>query len=153
MISMLLVTLLVVFACGEPLHGHSIAEIEAKHHIHHQLHKRDFVLTTEAEQTAESTQDQAEVSGSRKKRQAARLSRSRLWLEGLNYFFDESPTALRMRSEEGVELWESNTCIDFKENSSATDRVKVFMGSGCWSYVGKYGGQQPLSLGEGCGTT
>ncbi|KIH59739.1 astacin [Ancylostoma duodenale] len=32
----------------------------------------------------------------------------------------------------------------------AQDRIRVFVEDGCWSFVGRLGGQQDLSLGEGC---
>ncbi|KAK6035450.1 hypothetical protein COOONC_27044 [Cooperia oncophora] len=33
---------------------------------------------------------------------------------------------------------------------SAQDSIRVFMEDGCWSFVGRLGGIQNLSLGEGC---
>lgn len=33
---------------------------------------------------------------------------------------------------------------------AAEDRIKVFVENGCWSYIGRVGGEQELSLGRGC---
>ncbi|XP_037029201.1 zinc metalloproteinase nas-13-like [Bradysia coprophila] len=42
------------------------------------------------------------------------------------------------------------TCMRFKTRTTETDYVRVFQGSGCYSYVGRIGGRQDLSLGNGC---
>ncbi|VDP08339.1 unnamed protein product [Heligmosomoides polygyrus] len=77
--------------------------------------------------------------------------------------------------ERGAKLWEKDTCIDFRHNPydlealvilgatnfpitavmnfavfAAEDRIKVFVENGCWSYIGRVGGEQELSLGRGC---
>ncbi|ETN75979.1 astacin [Necator americanus] len=44
----------------------------------------------------------------------------------------------------------SRTCIKFVESQVAPNRIRVFNGAGCWSYVGMMGGVQDLSLGTGC---
>ncbi|XP_036449023.1 meprin A subunit beta-like [Colossoma macropomum] len=42
-------------------------------------------------------------------------------------------------------------CIDFKPRTTEQDYVSVESQSGCWSYIGKIGGRQQLSIGNGCG--
>ncbi|VDO05718.1 unnamed protein product [Haemonchus placei] len=46
----------------------------------------------------------------------------------------------------------ARTCLTFVENATATNRVRVFRGDGCYSYVGMIGGVQDLSLADGCNT-
>lgn len=52
---------------------------------------------------------------------------------------------------------EKRTCVRFIERNKFTDfffgrpdYINLFRGKGCYSVVGRYGGQQPLSLGPGC---
>ncbi|PIO54716.1 astacin, partial [Teladorsagia circumcincta] len=54
--------------------------------------------------------------------------------------------------EMGTKQWEEATCIDFKEDKEkkAENSIILIKEDGCWSYVGRVGGEQPLSLGEGC---
>ncbi|XGW10941.1 hypothetical protein V3C99_012441, partial [Haemonchus contortus] len=65
--------------------------------------------------------------GTRSKRQAYKDEHypSTLWSEGVNYYFDETATK---------------------------DTIKVFAGDGCFSWVGRLGGEQNVSLGKGCET-
>ncbi|ETN85077.1 astacin, partial [Necator americanus] len=54
--------------------------------------------------------------------------------------------------EKATKLWEKDTCIDFRWNSRAPNRIHLLRADGCWSYVGKLNIVQPLSLGYGCDT-
>ncbi|KAJ8303518.1 hypothetical protein KUTeg_019914 [Tegillarca granosa] len=61
--------------------------------------------------------------------------------------------------DEAIYTFENQTCVKFQPKSDTlaqelghNDYVFFYKGSGCWSYVGKIGGQQHLSLGPGCGS-
>ena len=38
----------------------------------------------------------------------------------------------------------------FKARASEADYISIIRGGGCWSYIGKTGNKQQLSLGHGC---
>ncbi|VDL78474.1 unnamed protein product [Nippostrongylus brasiliensis] len=61
-----------------------------------------------------------------------------------------SASTIRTIFTAAAKFWQENTCVKFVENSQALNRVRVFKGDGCYSYVGRVGGQQDLSLGKGC---
>jgi len=46
--------------------------------------------------------------------------------------------------------YSSNTCIDFVERSGESDYIEFVKRGGCWSYVGRIGGKQQVSLSDGC---
>ncbi|KAK6054131.1 astacin [Cooperia oncophora] len=45
---------------------------------------------------------------------------------------------------------QARTCIDFIEDATATNRIRVFNGGGCYSSLGMVGGEQDLSLAGYC---
>lgn len=59
------------------------------------------------------------------------------------------------RVTKAIEVWETNTKIRFIQLDSGNlneypDRVLFISGQGCYSYVGRQGGEQEISLGPGC---
>ncbi|XP_073460242.1 astacin-like metalloendopeptidase [Aquarana catesbeiana] len=52
---------------------------------------------------------------------------------------------------EALETFSTLTCVQLVERSTEQDYLNIFSGSGCWSYIGKMGGAQDVSLmKEGC---
>ncbi|XP_022798325.1 zinc metalloproteinase nas-13-like [Stylophora pistillata] len=52
---------------------------------------------------------------------------------------------------QGKKDWEDRTCIRLRRKGKKDkDYVNFIKGDGCWSYVGRRGGKQDLSLGQGC---
>jgi len=49
-----------------------------------------------------------------------------------------------------MEYISSKTCVRFKERTTEADYVDFIKDSGCYSYVGRVGGKQPISIGTGC---
>ncbi|KAK6017704.1 astacin, partial [Ostertagia ostertagi] len=136
--------------------GDSITEVNENSHVDKVLYQGDVVLTEEqAEEIVEDIED--EVAGAnRTKRQAFKDHRypKMLWSQGVNYHFSSmADEKMRRAFVKGAKLWEKDTCINFTKNPFAQDRILVFPEDGCWSYVGKLGGEQKLSLGRGCETT
>ncbi|KAK6029791.1 astacin [Ostertagia ostertagi] len=77
----------------------------------------------------------------------------RRWSTGVSYFFDQSVDAkIQSVFKKATQQWMSDTCINFMQSKSAEDSIRVFAEDGCWSFVGKRGGVQNLSLGQGCDT-
>uniref|UniRef100_A0A914C0N1 Zinc metalloproteinase n=1 Tax=Acrobeloides nanus TaxID=290746 RepID=A0A914C0N1_9BILA len=53
---------------------------------------------------------------------------------------------------EAVNYWQNNTCIRFEHviEEPAGDFIEFFKGQGCYSTIGRLGGRQGISIGEGC---
>ena len=52
---------------------------------------------------------------------------------------------------EAIADYAKYTCVRFRPKmSSDGDYLRIFKGEGCWSYVGRQGGMQELSIGSGC---
>uniref|UniRef100_A0A7I4Z5G6 Metalloendopeptidase n=1 Tax=Haemonchus contortus TaxID=6289 RepID=A0A7I4Z5G6_HAECO len=105
--------------------GNSIDEINKKSGIGRILFQGDVLLTkAQAERIADDIENDQ---GSRMKRQAFRDKHypQTIWSKGVYYYFD------------------------FNTNP---DRIRVHKGDGCWSQLGRVGGQQDLSLGNNCET-
>ncbi|MBB3192494.1 Dot/Icm T4SS effector Zinc-dependent metalloprotease LegP [Halomonas cerina] len=61
------------------------------------------------------------------------------------------------RVTDAIAHWQQRTNVRFVQRTSGNasqypDYVHFMAGSGCWSYVGKQGGKQDLSLANGCST-
>jgi hypothetical protein len=46
--------------------------------------------------------------------------------------------------------WQANTNVRFYVRTNQTNYINVIKGSGCYSYIGRIGGKQDLSLAAGC---
>ncbi|GIY78916.1 zinc metalloproteinase nas-13 [Caerostris extrusa] len=46
--------------------------------------------------------------------------------------------------------YHTKTCVQFVPRTFETNYIRIFPGQGCYSNVGMIGGQQPVSLGQGC---
>ncbi|EDO36339.1 predicted protein [Nematostella vectensis] len=78
---------------------------------------------------------------------------SMLWSRTIPYVTSNellaSPDAVEAIMQ-GIEEWEQRSCLKFVRRTSEKDYINIFQGSGCWSYVGRQGGAQNLSLASGC---
>ncbi|XP_063050993.1 hatching enzyme 1.2-like [Engraulis encrasicolus] len=52
--------------------------------------------------------------------------------------------------EAGLQSFTHSTCIRFKKRSWQRDYLNIKSSHGCWSYIGRRGGKQSISLGKGC---
>ncbi|VDO88375.1 unnamed protein product, partial [Heligmosomoides polygyrus] len=145
--------------------GDSITEINDKAGVAEELFQGDILLTecvTQAKEIIEDIEKEAREN-TRTKRQAYKDFRypNTIWSNGVNYYFHPYASYATQRAFiKGAELWEKDTCIDFIYDStaappcllSATDRIVVAPGNGigCWSSIGKVGGEQSILLGSGC---
>lgn len=68
-----------------------------------------------------------------------------------NYFaFDISAESERKVVLSAMAHWENHTCIRFVNRTNQRDYITVFPGSGCYSYVGRIGRNQGVSVGRRC---
>ncbi|KIH46631.1 astacin [Ancylostoma duodenale] len=134
--------------------GDSIEEINEKTHVAELLYQGDIVLTrTQAEEIVENIEDDS----GRIKRQMFRdyrYPKKAIWENNtIHYYFNWGTTnKVKRVFRKGAGLWQKDTCIDFIEDYDSHDRILVFIGNGCWSYIGRRSGEQGLSLGIGCDT-
>ncbi|XP_069124913.1 uncharacterized protein [Argopecten irradians] len=90
--------------------------------------------------------------GGRTKRATVR-NRDNLWKNGIVYYlFDRSINPLAKRAaKRAMKHISERTCIRFQKKTKETvDYVRIISEPGCWSSVGRIGGEQKLSLGRGC---
>ncbi|XP_078360453.1 astacin-like isoform X2 [Oculina patagonica] len=81
---------------------------------------------------------------------------TRLWPNGVFVYDIESSlsshsSAMRVINS-AMNAWtvKTNGCITFKKRTTETAYASFFRGSGCWSYVGRTGRKQQISLAVGC---
>uniref|UniRef100_A0AC34F9T3 Metalloendopeptidase n=1 Tax=Panagrolaimus sp. ES5 TaxID=591445 RepID=A0AC34F9T3_9BILA len=100
------------------------------------------------------TKDQSKALNNhqRQKRQAVSIP-AMLWpkSEPIPFYIDSSIDANTSKLiKSAIDFWQSNTCLNFIENSSAPTRIKFYKGTGCSSFVGRVAGEQSISLGSRC---
>ncbi|EPB80322.1 astacin [Ancylostoma ceylanicum] len=133
--------------------GDTIDEINENSKVGEYLFQSDIILTDQQFEEVEEDVEEETSGVNRTKRQAFRDRRypRTIWPSGVNYYFDYSASEkVRSVFRKGAKEWEKDTCINMKEDSTANDKIRVFAENGCWSYVGRIGGKQDLSLGRGC---
>jgi len=62
---------------------------------------------------------------------------------------EENPTAKSVILS-AMEEWEQSSCLKFVRRTTEKNYIEFFEGGGCWSYVGRQGGMQQISLASGC---
>ncbi|VDO85825.1 unnamed protein product [Haemonchus placei] len=129
--------------------GGSIVDKNRLAGINDYLYEGDINLTEEQLAALESELSNGTT---RQKRQASKTYA--IWTnKKVFYYFDASlGEPMRALVKKTLAYLTARTCVTFVENATATNRVRVFRGDGCYSYVGMIGGEQDLSLADGCGT-
>jgi Astacin (Peptidase family M12A) len=82
-------------------------------------------------------------------------STSRLWPQGVIPYAIESGLSNSEEVKAAMAHWEENTGIRFVPASVQSDSLLFkggIDGNICWSYLGRTGGQQPITLSGACGT-
>ncbi|VDL76960.1 unnamed protein product [Nippostrongylus brasiliensis] len=125
----------------------SILEINQEEGVDSYLLEGDIRLSSEQLNRLERN-----LNETRQKRQADKTVA--LWTNNqIFYYFDDSVGPRRRRLvRKTLAYLSARTCLDFVENSTYTNRIRVFFGNGCYSSIGMTGGEQDLSLGKGCYT-
>uniref|UniRef100_A0A1I7TEX5 Metalloendopeptidase n=1 Tax=Caenorhabditis tropicalis TaxID=1561998 RepID=A0A1I7TEX5_9PELO len=71
------------------------------------------------------------------------------------YQFDSKLSATNIANvRKAIKFWNDNSCLNFKEDSNAKNRLFMSSAGGCWSYVGKQVDMpyQMVSVGPSCDT-
>ncbi|GBM34391.1 Astacin-like metalloprotease toxin 1 [Araneus ventricosus] len=80
------------------------------------------------------------------------VDEAELWPNGVVYYeIDWKLRDVKDIIQEAFDEFEKKTCVRFKPKTAATkDYIKLTIVTGCWSSVGRRGGEQEISLSEGC---
>ncbi|XP_015779893.1 PREDICTED: zinc metalloproteinase nas-13-like isoform X3 [Acropora digitifera] len=106
------------------------------------LFEGDMFLTREQRYKAERGMNVDVEHVTRRKRGSSNRSRHR---------WQASNSLARSAIREGMNEWQTKTCIRFKQRTNERDYVYfTSKDRGCYSYVGKIGGSQPINLGRRC---
>ncbi|KAG8174928.1 hypothetical protein JTE90_006962 [Oedothorax gibbosus] len=82
------------------------------------------------------------------------VNKRQLWPGGVVYYVEDPSLrseVFPLTLQGAFDQYKRDTCIRFVKRTNEVDYVKMFAGDGCYSHVGRTGGEQPLSLGKGCG--
>jgi len=81
------------------------------------------------------------------------IGTNRLWPNGvIPYVFDSDTfsAADKTKIANAFATYAAKTCLRMVPRTTETGYVKIIRGGGCYSYVGRTGAAQPVSLGYGC---
>ena len=73
------------------------------------------------------------------------------WPNNTVYYTIDPGLPNQNRVFDAIRHWEAKTALRFVRRASG-DHIRFFKGSGCYSYVGRIGGSQDISLADGCST-
>uniref|UniRef100_A0A6C0JQM8 Metalloendopeptidase n=1 Tax=viral metagenome TaxID=1070528 RepID=A0A6C0JQM8_9ZZZZ len=79
-------------------------------------------------------------------------NKKRLWPNGVVFYnINETFSGEEIETiNDAFKQIENQTCIKFVERTYEKDYIEIFKGYGCYSYVGFLGGEQGISIGDGC---
>ncbi|PAV80585.1 hypothetical protein WR25_19127 [Diploscapter pachys] len=126
-------------------------ELGANRPLTNKLFESDMVLTVE--------QMKAVVLGTQDYKAGSWIRRKRKVILGHQYRWPRKPIPYRFKGNDlqwmqtirtALRKWEGETCVRWKENAPGKDHIIFFRGAGCYSSVGRVGGQQTISIGYGC---
>ncbi|GBN16024.1 Astacin-like metalloprotease toxin 1 [Araneus ventricosus] len=66
------------------------------------------------------------------------------------YYIDPSLKRIENLIQQAIDQYHNHTCIRFVKRTNERNFIRLVKRGGCYSYVGKVGGAQELSLGRGC---
>ncbi|CAJ0961525.1 unnamed protein product, partial [Mesorhabditis belari] len=123
-------------------------EMGANRPLTNQLFESDMVLTVEQMKGIVLA---AGEGGKRTKRKVITGGVYR-WPKGapIPYRFKGGTEEWKTLIRKGLSIWESETCVRWREDPSARNHLVFIRGSGCYSSVGRVGGGQAVSIGYGC---
>ncbi len=71
------------------------------------------------------------------------------WPDGIVHYVTVNALASRVKA--AIDHWEAHTPIRFVKRTNEADYISFEQQTGCWSWVGRQGGKQVISLDTGCG--
>jgi Astacin (Peptidase family M12A) len=74
------------------------------------------------------------------------------WANGVVPFVIDPTLPNQARITQAISHWSTNTKLRFVRRTTEKDYIVFRRGSGCSSYVGRIGGEQPINTGDGCTT-
>ncbi|CAJ0606543.1 unnamed protein product [Cylicocyclus nassatus] len=111
------------------------------------------LLATRTNEESEESGSESDNSTERRKRQA-QTDQQAMWSpnEPIAYYIDSSLSSYTSLINQAIQYWTEHSCLTFTLNANGKNRLRIYKGSGCWSYVGKQYAwtSQDVSIGNGC---
>ncbi|MFH4975621.1 hypothetical protein AB6A40_002330 [Gnathostoma spinigerum] len=115
-----------------------------------EVFESDMVLTVPQLKDIIEHYQQRKARRTRTKRKAIVGRRFRWPDNTVPYILNGTDARWQSLIRNGMQKWEEETCIHFKQRTDEKDYVFFFKGAGCYSSVGRIGGRQYASIGFGC---